>query len=120
MSYGQRLLVNTLTFIGLTVLFPQYVQVSSFLYAILASIILSVVNVLIRPILIILSLPFTLLSFGLFSFVINALMLELTSHILGSEAFGFRSFVSAIAVSVLMAAINWIITDHNKKNYPTE
>ena len=79
MSYFQRLIMNTLTFVALAVLLPNMVHVRSIMMALVASFVLSILNALIKPILSIISFPLTLLTFGLFSFVINALMLNLTS-----------------------------------------
>ena len=81
MSYFQRILVNTLTFISLAVLFPAMVHVSSIWTAVLASFVLSVLNMFVKPILTILSLPFTLVTLGLFTFVINAAILKMTSFL---------------------------------------
>lgn len=118
MSYLKRLFVNTLTFIALSVFLPDYVFVHSFWTAVLASFILSLLNGLVKPILQLLSLPLTLLTFGLFSFVINAAMLEMTSYFLGNARFGFSSFGAALLVAVLMSLINSIILDHEyRKGY---
>ena len=120
MTYFQRLLVNTLTFIGLTVLFPNMVHVSSLLTALLAALILSFLNGFLRPILLVLSLPLTLLSLGLFTFVINAGMLVITSNLVGANHFGFSSFGAAILVAVIMSVVNLIVTEHALQKYTDE
>ncbi|MFV0558411.1 MAG: phage holin family protein [Enterococcus sp.] len=113
MGYFQRLLVNTLTFISITVIFPDLFHVSSILTAVLASFVLSILNGFIKPILVIFSFPLTILTLGLFSFVINGAMLSLTSYLVGETAFGFSSFGSAILVAAIMAIVNLVVTDHN-------
>lgn len=113
MTYFQRLFVNTLTFVSLSVLLPNYVHVSGIVIAIVASFILSVLNLLVKPILIILSLPITILTFGLFSFLINAFILQMTSFFVGSEHFGFSSFGMALVVAIIMSVVNSIVTSHN-------
>ena len=104
MSYFQRILVNTLTFISLAVLFPAMVHVSSIWTA-----------VLVKPILTILSLPFTLVTLGLFTFVINAAILKMTSFFVGAEHFSFSSFGAALLVAILMSLVNVIVSEHNSR-----
>ncbi|MEG0254435.1 MAG: phage holin family protein [Vagococcus sp.] len=116
MSYLQRLIVNTLAFVSLSVLFPTKFYVSSFVIAIVASVVLSVLNLLVKPILHILSLPITIITFGLFSFVINAAMLKITSAVIGQQDFAFASFGSAILIAFVMSISNWIVADHFAKD----
>ena len=80
--------------------------------ALLASAVLAVLNVLVNPILLILSLPINVLTLGLFSIVINALMLQLTSSFVGSFYFHFSSFGSAMLIAIVMSICNVIISDH--------
>lgn len=70
--------------------------------------ILSVVNAVIRPILMVLSFPFTILTLGLFTFVINALMLLLTAQIMpGFVILGFwTAFFGAILISIFSSIIS--------------
>ncbi len=117
MSYLQRLVVNTLAFISLSVLFPTKFYVSSFVIAIVASVVLSVLNMIVKPILHLFSLPITLITFGLFSFVINAVILKMTSSLVGEANFAFSSFGSAVLIAVIMSFINSIVTDHNENKY---
>lgn len=117
MTYLQRLIANSLIFISLSVLFPNQVYVESLMMAIVASFVLSILNALVKPILTILSLPLNLLTFGLFSFVISAGMLQLTSNLLGNYRFGFSSFAVSILVAVAMAIVNVIVSEHNIDKY---
>lgn len=115
MSYLQRIIVNSLTFISLAVLFPNVVYVNSIWTAVLASFVLSILNMFVKPILTILSLPFTLITLGLFTFVINAAILKLTSFFIGANNFGFASFGAALFVAILMALVNVIVSEHNSR-----
>lgn len=117
MTYFQRLIVNTLTFISLAVLFPNMIHVHGIPTAIIASFVLSLLNMLVKPVLTILSLPFTLLTFGLFSFVVNAIILKLTSFFVGAQQFGFSSFGAAILVAVIMTLVNTIVSEHTMSKY---
>lgn len=86
------LLVNGLAiFVASQVL--SGVHVDGFVTALIVAIVLGVVNTLIKPLLIILTLPLTVLTFGLFSFVINALLVLLVSHVVRGfavDGFGGR------------------------------
>lgn len=117
MTYLQRLIANALIFISLSVLFPNQVYVESLMMAVAASFVLSILNTLVKPILIFLSLPLNILTLGLFSFVISAGMLQLTSNLLGNDRFGFSSFGVSILVAIVMAIVNAIVSEHNIDKY---
>lgn len=120
MTYFQRLVVNTVTFIALTVLLPNQFHVASLLTAVIAAFVLSILNGILRPILVILSLPLNVLSLGLFTFVINAAMLKITSSLVGVANFGFASFGSALLIAVIMSVVNLIVTEHALDKYKQE
>lgn len=105
--------MNMLTFISLSVLLPQMIHVESIMTALVASFILSILNGFIRPILSILAFPLTLLTLGLFTFVVNAAMLQMTASIMGDSRFGFSSFGASILIAVVMSVINMIVTEHH-------
>ncbi|MEY8445086.1 phage holin family protein [Enterococcus ratti] len=115
MSYLQRIIVNTLTFISLAVIFPNMIYVESIWTAIAASFVLSLLNMFIKPVLMVLSLPFTLFTLGLFTFVINAVILKMTSFFIGANNFSFSSFWSAFLVAVVMSTVNMIVSEHNSR-----
>ncbi|MGO2083351.1 phage holin family protein [Vagococcus sp.] len=117
MSGFQRIIVNTLAFVSLSVMFPSKIYVGSFLIAVIASLVLAVLNFTIKPLLHILSLPLTIITFGLFSFVINAAMLMMTSAIMGEYYFAFSSFGSALFISLILSVINSIVANHNASKY---
>ena len=87
--------------------------------------ILGFVNMLVKPVLMLLSCPLILLSLGLFLFVINAGMLLLASQL--SQAFGHSFYVdgwpSAILGSILLTIVNWflsgMVTDRDDKDQPS-
>ena len=78
------------------------VQVSSFGAALIAALVLGLVNAVIRPLLVILTLPVTLLTLGLFLFVINALMFWLAASVVGG--FAVNGFVGALIGSLRLRA----------------
>jgi putative membrane protein len=102
------IMMNAILFIALAGFFKESLYIESFMAALGASFVLSVLNILVKPILIILTLPVTVLTLGLFLFVVNAVTLQLTDKIMGSS-FEIESFGMAILVAVIMSVFNVII-----------
>src|SRR5579863_432128 len=107
----RRLLVHLLVSALLLLLVSQFVpgiHFRSIGTALLAALVLGVVNFLVRPILVLITLPVTILTLGLFLIVINALMLMLTSALVS----GFRvdNFVSAIIAGILLGLFNLVVS----------
>lgn len=75
--------------------------------ALMAAVVLGLLNATLRPVLGFLAFPITLLTFGLFSFVLNAIVLYITAAIV--QGFHIRNFVAAIIASILLAIVNWLI-----------
>lgn len=114
MNIFTRILVDTILFVAIAGLLAQtgMFYVSSVWVALVASLILAILDVLVKPILLVLSLPINLVTMGLFTIVINALMLQLTSYFVGSAVFHFSSFWATLLVAALMATANNIIGNH--------
>lgn len=81
---------------------------SNFATALVAVFILSLVNMLIRPLLLLLTLPINLLTLGLFSFVINAMMFALAAWLV--PGFDVNNFWAALLGSLLLAILTGILT----------
>ncbi|MED3561592.1 phage holin family protein [Bacillus xiapuensis] len=101
-------LINAVLFMAMAGYFHDSFHVTGFTAAVQASFLLSILNILVRPLLILLTLPATVLTLGLFLFVINAITLELTDYIMGAS-FEISSFGMALFASVIMAIVNLII-----------
>ena len=84
------------------------IHVSGFIPAFLAAAILSILNAVFRPILLILTLPINILSLGLFTFVVNALMLLMASGVI--PGFNVSGFWSAVFGSLLISIVSWALT----------
>ena len=114
MGFFKGILINAVLFVALAGLFVQtgWFYLSSFWAALVASLVLAVLNLLVKPFLLLLSLPINILTLGLFSFVINGLMLQLTSVVVGSAAFHFSSLGAAIIIALVMSLCNVIISSH--------
>ncbi|MQS45662.1 phage holin family protein [Companilactobacillus mishanensis] len=108
--------IYTLLFLAIAALLPNMFRVDTLATAIIASFILVLLNWTVKPILHIISLPITFLTFGLFSFVISAITLEITSALL-SVRFYFSSFGSALVVAIIMAICNSIINGFARDNF---
>ena len=79
------------------------IHIQSYGTALLAILILSIVNLLVKPILHLIALPITILTFGLFSFIINAMTFKITSYIV--SGFVIHSFWGALLGSFLLTVI---------------
>ncbi|WP_456273342.1 phage holin family protein [Bacillus sp. AK031] len=111
------ILINAVVFVSLAGYFEGF-EVSGFGSAVIASFILAILNVLVRPILIVLTLPATILTLGLFLFVINAVTLLLTDGIMGSsfEIDGFgMALLAAIILAVINVAVQKVVIEPMKK-----
>ncbi len=73
-----------------------------------ASLLLGIINAFVRPILLLLSLPFIIITMGLFIFVINALLLLLVSQIV--PAFQVAGFWSAFFGAIIIGLVSWILS----------
>ncbi len=83
------------------------IQVSGFFSAVFAAAALGVLNAVLRPIALLLSLPILIISQGFFTFIINALMLKMASGLIpGFDVYGFWT---AIFGSLLISLISWLL-----------
>ena len=93
---------------GVAVMISAYViptvYVDGFLVAVVVAVILSVVNFIIKPIVTLLTLPINILTLGLFTFIINALMILLVSSIV--PGFTVIGLWSAVLFSIVLSVIN--------------
>jgi len=83
--------------------------VKTFVVALIAAVVIGLVNAFVRPILRILAFPITLLTFGLFTFVLNALTLWLASALTPGYGFEIKGFVPALFGSIVLAIVSSII-----------
>ena len=107
MFFIARLVLNTVALM-LVAQLVQGVEISSYLTAFIAALILGLVNAVVRPICIILTLPINILSLGLFTLVINALMLWLVSTL--TSGFEIASFWPAFWAALIYWLITWFTT----------
>ena len=98
---------------GLAVLLTAYllpgVDVTHFGYALLVAACISLANLLVRPILVILTIPITIVTMGLFLLVINALIILMVDYLV--PGFEVNGFWWALAFSLIMSIFNSMFTD---------
>jgi putative membrane protein len=87
---------------------PGAFEIANIQTAIIASVILAVLNVIVKPFLILITLPITILTFGFFLIVINAITLEITDSLLG-DAFNLSGFGVAIVAAIFISILNMLI-----------
>ena len=106
-----QVVVMTLATILATKILPG-VTITSVGAAILTAIVIALLNSFIRPILIVLTLPFTIFSMGLFLFIINAVIILLASSLL--PFFHVNSFWDALLFSLLLIILNYLLELPNR------
>lgn len=75
---------------------------------ILAALVLGLINAIVRPILLILTLPLTLVTLGLFLFVLNAFCIWLTSRLV--PGFEVHTFLAAVLGALVISIVSWVVT----------
>jgi len=99
-------LINALALLALPYVFP-WVRVDSFGAALIAALALGLINTLIRPLLILLTLPVTVLTLGLFIFVINGLLFWLVGSFV--DGFHVSGFWSGVFGAIVYSLISWLL-----------
>lgn len=102
---------------GLAVLLSAYllpgVGVTHYGYALLVALVLGIVNAIVKPILIVLTIPITFVTFGLFLLVINALMILLVDWLI--DGFTVDGFWWALGFSLVLSLFNSLFNDLTKE-----
>lgn len=100
-------LINTLALIAVAYLMPS-IQISSFGAALVAALVLGLVNAVVRPILVLLTLPVTILTLGLFIFVLNGLLFWMVGSWL--EGFWVGGFWAGVLGAILFSLVSWALS----------
>lgn len=108
MRFLIRLLINMVAILLIAYLMPVAVRVDSPGSALAAAVLLGLVNAVVRPVLVLLTLPITVLSLGLFLLVINTLMLWLVAGLVGG--FHVNGFSGAFIGSLFISLVSWILS----------
>ena len=107
-----RIIVTSIVAFGLSYILSG-ITIDTFWTAIVVAIVLAILNAILKPILIILTLPITLLTLGLFLFVINALIILFAEHLI--KGFRVDGFWSALLFSLLLSLVTSLMYQEDEK-----
>ncbi len=107
MGFLVRLIANALAILAAAYILPG-IEVSGGLALIAAALVLALINAVVRPVLLFLTLPFTLVTLGLFIFLLNAFCLWLTSVLV--KGFDVQGFWSAVLGAMIVSLVSWLVT----------
>ena len=100
--------INAVALLALRYLFPESIHVDSFITALIAALVIGLVNTLIRPLLVLLTLPVTILTLGLFIFVINGLLFWFVGSVV--PGFAVAGFWPAVFGAIVYSVISWLLS----------
>ena len=100
-------IINAVALIALPYLFTS-IHVSNFVTAMIVALVLGLINTLIRPILVLLTLPVTILTLGLFIFVINGFLFWLVGQM--DLGFSVAGFWNAVLGAIVYSVISWLLS----------
>lgn len=105
MNFIVKIIISTLAVLVTSYLLPHsMVEVDGFLTAIIVALVLAFLNAVVKPVMIILTVPATFLTLGLFLLVINALIIELADYFV--DGFQVHGFWSALLFSLILTLVN--------------
>jgi len=108
MKFIVKLVVSTLAVLITAMLLPGVeIADNSFLTALGVAVVLAFLNAIVKPILVILTIPVTIFSFGLFILVINAVIILWASKIV--NGFHVDNFWRALLFSLILSVVNWVL-----------
>jgi putative membrane protein len=107
MRFLLRLILNAVAIIVAAYLIPG-ISVASPGAALVAALVLAIVNAIVRPVLLLLTLPLTILTLGLFIFVINAICLALVAWLV--PGFGVSGFGAALLGALVISLVSWLLS----------
>ena len=108
MSFFIRMIANAVAILLVSYLLPRIVAVDGVTAALAAAFVLGLVNAVVRPLFVLLTLPVTVVTLGLFLLVINGLLLGLVSYIV--PGFHVNGFLGAVVGSILLSVVSWVLT----------
>jgi putative membrane protein len=100
-------ILNAIALLGVAAIYPG-VQVQDWLSAAIAALVLGLVNTLVKPLLVLLTLPVTILTLGLFLVVLNALLFWGVSEVV--KGFHVDGFWQAVIGAILYSIIGWLLS----------
>jgi putative membrane protein len=108
MPFLVRMAANAVAILLIGYLLPRVVSADGVQAALAAAFVLGLVNAVVRPLFVLLTLPVTVVTLGLFLLVINGLLLMLVSAVV--PGFHVNGFLGAVVGSILLSVVSWILT----------
>lgn len=124
MNFIVKVIISTLAVLLTSYLLPKsMVQVDGFTTAIVLALVLAFLNAVVKPIMVILTIPATFLTLGLFLLVINALIIKIADYFV--DGFQVHGFWAALLFSLVLTIINGIFegirrNDERRQNPPND
>src|ERR1017187_840028 len=113
MNFIIRLIISTLAVLITAYILPG-IHIDSFMTAVIVAVVLGCLNTLVKPLLILFSLPLVIFSFGLFLIVINTLIILLTAKLV--DGFKVDGFWHALLFSIVMTMVTSILNAVKKRD----
>lgn len=107
MNFILRIIITAVVAFGLSYILSSGIHIDKFTTALILALVLAVLNAILKPILIILTLPITILTFGLFLFVINAAIILLAAKFV--DGFKVDGFWWALLFSLLLSTLTSLL-----------
>lgn len=108
MPFVIRMGANAIAILLIAYLLPRVVSADGVMAALGAAFVLGLVNAVVRPVFVLLTLPLTVITLGLFLLVVNGLLLWLVAAVV--PGFHVNGFLGAVAGSVLISVVSWVLT----------
>ena len=113
MKFIIRLLITAVVAYGLSLILTPHIQIDSYSTALIFSLVLAFLNAIVKPILIILTLPITILTLGIFLLVINVLMIMLADKMV--DGIHIAGFLWAFIFGLLLSLLSSLLSRFEKK-----
>lgn len=108
MPFFIRMGANAVAILLIGYLLPRVISADGVIAALVAAFVLGLVNAVVRPLFVLLTLPITVVTLGVFLLVINGLLLLLVAAIV--PGFHVNGFLGAVAGSILISVVSWVLT----------
>ncbi|MDQ2863910.1 MAG: phage holin family protein [Bacteroidota bacterium] len=113
MNFLIRLLITAAVAYGLSMILSPHIIIDSYGTALIFALVLAFLNAIVRPILILLTLPITILTLGIFLVIINVLMVMLAGKMV--NGIHIQSFFWAFVFGILLSVLSSVLSDLGKK-----
>lgn len=113
MNMLMRIIINSVVAFGLSYILSG-ISIDSFWTAIILAVVLGILNAIVKPLLVIITFPITLVTFGLFLFVINALIIILADKLL--DGFQTKNFWWALLFGLLLSIVSSLFYSGRKED----